>query len=206
MKSMKKEFSFKDRFENVLMLGSGHVPAFLYCGEKPVLFDPGVSAFGPLYLEKIMQNLKDPSSLILALTHSHFDHLGSVPYMKRQIPKLEFGGSPVVGDILKKESVIKRMNQMSEHQRQSYEEIAGDEDVHIESVALDFSLKEGDKIDLGGITCEIYETPGHTRDSISFFLPEEGILFPGEAVGLPDLENIEKPPLPTTTNLYTQMA
>jgi glyoxylase-like metal-dependent hydrolase (beta-lactamase superfamily II) len=179
----------------ITAIGSMMYPSYIVQGgSKNLMIEAGINLVGPSYIKSVKEIFGDINKLdYIFVTHSHFDHLGSVPYMKRQIPQLEFGGSPVVGDILKKESVIKRMNQMSEHQRPLYEEITGDEDVHIEPVALDFSLKEGDQFDLGGIICEIYETPGHTRDSISFFLPEEGILFPGEAVGLPDLENIEKP-------------
>ncbi len=179
----------------ITAIGSMMYPSYIVKGgSKNLMIEAGINLLGPSYISSVKEIFGDINKLdYLFVTHSHFDHLGSVPYMKRQIPQLKFGGSPVVGDILKKESVIKKMNQMSEHQRQSYEDITGVEDVHIEPVALDFSLKEGDQFDLGGITCEIYETPGHTRDSISFFLPEKGVLFPGEAAGLPDLENIEKP-------------
>ena len=45
-------------------------------------------------------------------------------------------------------------------------------------------LKHGDTVDLGGLTCTVYETPGHTRDSISFYFPEIGALFPGDACGV----------------------
>jgi glyoxylase-like metal-dependent hydrolase (beta-lactamase superfamily II) len=33
------------------------------------------------------------------------------------------------------------------------------------------------------MSCAVYETPGHTRYHLSFFIPEEGVLFPGEAFG-----------------------
>ncbi|OPY87916.1 MAG: hypothetical protein A4E73_03504 [Syntrophaceae bacterium PtaU1.Bin231] len=34
----------------------------------------------------------------------------------------------------------------------------------------------------------MFSTPGHTRDHLSFFLREPGILFPGEALGNPVME------------------
>ena len=124
---MKKEFSFKDRFENILMLGNGHVPAFLYCGEKPVLFDPGVSAFGPLYLEKIMQNLKDPSSLILALTHSHFDHCGAVSYLLRNIPGIKVAASEKAADVILRPNAVKLMEKLNqEYEKEMKDELKGE--------------------------------------------------------------------------------
>ena len=138
---MKKEFSFKDKFENILMLGNGHVPAFLYCGERPVLFDPGVSAFGPLYLKKIRQNLSDPSSLVLALTHSHFDHCGAAPYLLRNIPGVKVAASEQAADVILRPNAVnlmKRLNQ--EYEEEMKKELKG-EDVSFEGFEVDVAKK-----------------------------------------------------------------
>lgn len=42
-------------------------------------------------------------------------------------------------------------------------------------------LKEGMHFDLGGITIETYACPGHTKGSLVFLIPEEEILFTGDA-------------------------
>lgn len=42
-------------------------------------------------------------------------------------------------------------------------------------------LKEGDIFDLGGISVEIYECPGHTKGSLVMLIPEERILLTGDA-------------------------
>jgi glyoxylase-like metal-dependent hydrolase (beta-lactamase superfamily II) len=47
---------------------------------------------------------------------------------------------------------------------------------HIEPVS------NGDRIDLGGVCLEIFETPGHTCGSISLFEPNLGWLFTGDMV------------------------
>ncbi len=169
-------------------------PYIVQGGKKNLMIEAGVNLVGPMYLRDIKDTLGDINRLdYLFVTHSHFDHLGSAPYLKRQIPTLKFGGSPIVGDVLAKESVINRMNQMSEHQRDAYKDIVGDEDVSIETIPLDCPLTEGDKVDLGDFTCEVYESPGHTRDATSYFLPEKEILFPGESIGLPYIRDEKKP-------------
>ena len=52
----------------------------------------------------------------------------------------------------------------------------------------DIIVEEGDSIDLGRLTVKVIETPGHTRDSLSFLIPELEILVLNETLGvlLPD--------------------
>jgi 2-aminobenzoylacetyl-CoA thioesterase len=75
---------------------------------------------------------------------------------------------------------------LSELQRGFFRDIVGAEDVHIGPVDFEFHLKEGDRFDLGGVTCDVYEMPGHTGDSLAFFIPEISALFAGEACGIPE--------------------
>ena len=50
---------------------------------------------------------------------------------------------------------------------------------------IELLLKDGDEFDLGGLTSRVIGAPGHTRDSLAFFVPELKALFPGEAAGVP---------------------
>jgi glyoxylase-like metal-dependent hydrolase (beta-lactamase superfamily II) len=43
-------------------------------------------------------------------------------------------------------------------------------------------LEDGDVIDAGGLRIEVVATPGHTDDSVSFLLPESGVLLSGDTV------------------------
>lgn len=43
-------------------------------------------------------------------------------------------------------------------------------------------IKEGDNIDLGELTVEVYELPGHTPGSILLLLKEDRVLFTGDAI------------------------
>jgi glyoxylase-like metal-dependent hydrolase (beta-lactamase superfamily II) len=190
---MKKEFIFKDSFENILMLGNGHIPAFLYCGEKSILFDPGVSAFGPFYLEKLIQNLKDPASLILALTHSHFDHCGAVPYLLRTLAGIKVAASEKAAEVILRPNAVKLMEKLNqEYEKEMQDELKG-EDVSFETFEVDFILKEGDRLELGKASSQVFETPGHTRDCLSYFFPEKGVLFCGESAGVAEGSFIHTP-------------
>jgi len=43
-------------------------------------------------------------------------------------------------------------------------------------------VRGGDTVDVGGLTIDVIDTPGHTLGSISLYLREEGVLFTGDTV------------------------
>jgi glyoxylase-like metal-dependent hydrolase (beta-lactamase superfamily II) len=170
----------------ISVAGNRFYPSYVVKGaEVGLMIDAGINLMGPTYLASLDRILGDRNALDLVFaTHSHYDHLGAIPYLKRKIPGLKAGAFHRVGELMKKRSTLDRMNALSFDERELFRNIAGDEDVSIEPVDFEMSLKQGDRFDLGGLTCEVHEVPGHTRDSLSFFIPELGALFPGEACGV----------------------
>lgn len=51
---------------------------------------------------------------------------------------------------------------------------------------FDVLLSEGSEVKFGGSTLRVFETPGHTVDSISFELVGQGALFVGDTIFAPD--------------------
>ncbi|MDY6892290.1 MAG: MBL fold metallo-hydrolase [Chloroflexota bacterium] len=49
-------------------------------------------------------------------------------------------------------------------------------------VTADVLVNDGDILDIGGVRLEVIHTPGHTHDSVCFFMKEEGILFTGDHI------------------------
>jgi len=168
--------------------GNQLYPGYIIKGRKRhLMIDAGMNLIGPAYIASLEKIFGDKSALdYVFATHSHFDHVGSIPYLKRKLPELQAGAFERVGTLMKKKSVLDLMTNLSELQRGFYQDIVGEEDVRIEPVDFEFNLKEGDRFDLGGVTCEVYEVPGHTGDSLAFFIPEIRALFAGEACGLPE--------------------
>jgi glyoxylase-like metal-dependent hydrolase (beta-lactamase superfamily II) len=151
------------------------------------MIDAGINLMGPAYIASLEKVFGDKNALdYVFATHSHFDHLGAIPYLKRKLPHLQAGAFERVGTLMKKKSVLDLMTFLSELQRGFFRDIVGEEDVRIEAVDFELKLKEGDRFDLGGVTCEVYEVPGHTGDSLAFFIPEIGALFAGESYGIPE--------------------
>ncbi|MFZ2397392.1 MAG: MBL fold metallo-hydrolase [Smithella sp.] len=167
--------------------GNQIYPGYIIKGrQRHLMIDAGINLMGPAYIASLEKVFGDRNSLdYVFATHSHFDHLGSIPYLKRKLPHLQAGAFGRVGELMKKKSALDLMTFLSDLHRDYFQNIAGDEDVHIEPVDFNLNLKEGNRFDLGGVTCEVYEVPGHTGDSLAFFIPEIRALFAGEAYGLP---------------------
>lgn len=182
-----KKFAEGQFGDAISVSGNMAYPGYIIQGsERSVMIDAGINMLGPLYLKTLKAILStEVGPDVLLVTHSHYDHLGAAPYLKRQMPHLKIGGSPRIEDLLKKASVLERMNALSEIQRALFGDIVGNEDVSLEPLTFTYKLKEGDTLSLGNLTCRVFETPGHTRDSLSYYIPELEALFPGESIGVP---------------------
>ncbi|HPV40468.1 MAG TPA: MBL fold metallo-hydrolase [Spirochaetota bacterium] len=173
--------------DRIHVAGNLAYPGYVIIGDsRCAMIEGGINLMGPLYLKSIQEILGDANRLnYLFITHSHYDHLGAAFYLKQKIPGIAIGAHERVAPLLQKDSVLAMMNRLSEIQRAMFKDIAGNEDLAIRPMSFDLSLKEGDEFDLGGLTCRVYEVPGHTRDSLAFYIPQLKALFPGEAAGVP---------------------
>ncbi len=119
------------------------------------------------------------------ILHSHFDHVGIVPYFKRNYPAIEVLASEAAVKTFEKPKAIEFIN--------SYNQLsAGEKNESLKGVDLEWRadiepsvVREGEIIDLGGVALKIYETPGHTNCSISAYELNSGILFGSDALGIP---------------------
>lgn len=148
------------------------VYSYVVCGEDICLIDSGVSSSEGLisdYLESIGQKLENISLLIL--THSHPDHIGSAKIIKDKSGckiAAHYGEKSWIEDVelQAKERHVPNFNFLVEG-----------------SVKVDKILEDEDLLDLGeNISLKILHTPGHSKGSISLFIPGEGVLFSGDSI------------------------
>ncbi|MGE5544658.1 MAG: MBL fold metallo-hydrolase, partial [Bacillota bacterium] len=64
-------------------------PVFLLDRPQPAIFDAGLSCTGKLYVKAIKKVLGDRQPSILFLSHSHWDHCGSVSTLKKAFPDMK---------------------------------------------------------------------------------------------------------------------
>jgi glyoxylase-like metal-dependent hydrolase (beta-lactamase superfamily II) len=170
------------------LYGTGYhfIPAFLLASPAPVLFDAGVAAMGPRYLKDMETILGSADALhYLLLTHSHYDHCGAAPFLKKKIPALRIGADAHAAKVLQKPSAVELMRALNDNFAHVFSDVIETDYIPFDPVAVDVILKEGDELELGGgWTVRVIATPGHTRDSLSYYIPKIKVLIAGEAGGV----------------------
>ena len=174
--------------DRLYAIGNPGLPAFLLLGKKPALFEAGMTFMGPIYLKELKIHLGDAGHLrYLLLTHSHYDHCGAAPFLKRKIPGLQIGASRLAAEIFNRPNAVRLIQSLSRDSEERWQTLIGDEDVSFHSLEVDRPLTDGEEFFLGdGDRVRIIATPGHTRDALSFYIPEWKTLIAGEAVGALD--------------------
>ncbi len=172
---------------NLWYLGTEESGVYFLKGDRgAALINGGMSYILPDVLAQMKQSGIDPGEItLLLILHSHFDHVGTVPYFKRNYPAIEVLASEAAVKTFEKPKAIEFIN--------SYNQLsAGEKNESLKGFDLEWRtdiepsvVREGEIIDLGGVALKVYETPGHSNCSISAYEPDARILFGSDAIGIP---------------------
>ena len=123
----------------------------------------------------------------LFLTHSHYDHVGLVSYIKRINPRIKVVAHPYAAKVF---SNPRAMEIIRELNRQSLRfDPALDEDwkkaAEIDTIEVDHVAEDGEVFDLGdGVEMKVFYTPGHTKDSVTYYLTPDKAVFGSDGLGV----------------------
>lgn len=175
--------------KNLYMMGHPTFPVYFLDGVRPVVFDAGLSIMGPRYVQDLKKILNTREPAFLLLTHSHYDHCGSVAFMKKAFPGMKVVASAHARKILERPNALKLIYELN-HKARSLADglgVVGPPFESFEPFSIDRTVSEGDILQLSEtLSIRILDTPGHTRDSLSFFVQEGKILVAAEALGVPN--------------------
>lgn len=148
--------------------------SYLILGDKrAVLFDTGL---GIGNIRSVVARLT-PLPIVVINSHTHFDHVG---------------GNAEFHEVWNRDLAYTRRNmsgQVSIYSRDTLapERLCGSlpagldaKSFHIRPWRSTHSLRDGERVDLGGRVLEVLFTPGHTPDSVALFDRANGLLFPGD--------------------------
>ena len=166
--------------ESILIVGS----------DKTALIDCGMAYCGPVTVSntgKVLDSLGRKLDYIL-LSHSHYDHIGALPFFREAFPDAEVIGSSHCRNVLVRESARKLIRELGEAAKDQYDP-GSDLEIPVEGLEVDRVVEDGERLSLGkengeDLTVEILHTPGHTDCSISFFLEPYRLLITSESTGI----------------------
>jgi len=167
-------------------------PVYLLDGGKPVLFEAGFACMGRHYVEAIKSVVKEKQPVILFLTHVHWDHCGGTSYIRESFPGIKVAASERAASIIKRpnaQNLIKTLSKdvmpfINEYYGISTTEMLDDP---FRPFNIDMVLEDGQTIEVDDdLTVRVIATPGHTRDHLSYYIPERKILIATEAWGCQD--------------------
>ncbi|HOP85505.1 MAG TPA: MBL fold metallo-hydrolase [Syntrophorhabdaceae bacterium] len=164
-------------------------PVYLIDGEVPVIFEAGFHCMARVYGEHIKKVINGKKLEYLFISHFHYDHCGAASYFKKTFPEIKICASQRASEIIKRKNAQELMKVLSKNVFGIIYAMDGIDksllqDSEFEPFDVDIILKDLDKIYVcGDITVEVLETPGHTRDMLSYYIPERKILIATEAAG-----------------------
>jgi glyoxylase-like metal-dependent hydrolase (beta-lactamase superfamily II) len=157
----------------------GVLGTYVVKGEFYMIVDPGPTVSIPYIIQELDElGVKTESLKYVASTHIHLDHAGGSWKLLDVYPKARLlvhpRGSKHMVDPTKLEAAARSLfgDRVS-----SYGEVRG---VSAERVV---ESREGEELDLGGVTVRVIWTPGHASHHQSFFVPEDGVIIVGDAGG-----------------------
>lgn len=169
-----KRITGGDGGEALLILGS----------EKTAILDCGMAFCAPEMVRHAKMELKGRTLDYVLLSHTHYDHIAGLPYLRKEWPNLISLGAAYGKTILEKPSARKTIQDLSEVAWKKYRGKNSEPQVIMEGLGIDEIIKEGDVVDLGQEKIIVYESPGHTVCSLSFYMEPDSILFPSETIGV----------------------
>ena len=161
----------------------------LLVGENyTALIDCGMTFCAEKTIGKVKEALKGRALDYIFFSHTHYDHIGALPFFRKEWPALQTLTTGIGAEVLLKATPRRVFRELSIRAAETYclpvDSIYSGSNYSDDVFRGDVIVKDGDSIPLGALTVEVLETPGHTRDCLSFFIPELELLVSNETMGV----------------------
>ena len=151
-------------------------------GTTSILFDTSFAFTGYRMAEKVKALLGDRKLDYIFLSHSHYDHVVGAPYVLKYYPEATVVAGEYAAKIFGKPTARATMRELDRKYAATCG-VAEYEDL-IDELKVDITVNDGDTVKCGAMTFTVVSLPGHTKDSIAFYLQEQKLLLGSETLGV----------------------
>jgi glyoxylase-like metal-dependent hydrolase (beta-lactamase superfamily II) len=172
-------------------------------GDEAMIINGGLRYIVPEVLRQFEEfGIDEKKIKKLLILHSHFDHVGIVPFLKRRHPELEIYASSRAWEILGMQKATHTINAFGRAvtEKMGMMERCSGYDLDWRDDVSGVAVSEGDRIRIGHIELQILEVPGHSSCCIAAYVPQLNLLFPSDGGGIPYRETI----IPSGNSDFTQ--
>ncbi len=175
--------------DRLMLFGTPKNILYLVKGDRYMLIGGGGQWIVP-ELERQFREYRIDMDRIeyLLIGHTHYDHCGAVPYLRRRYPHLQVLASREAAKLYGMEKALRNMRTFSHQVMQGMGLPLEFEGISLEfdKIHVDRALEEGDRVNLGSsLSFGVIEMPGHSRCSVALFEPQEKWLFPSDSMAVP---------------------
>lgn len=151
-------------------------------GKTSILFDTSFAFNGYQMAEKVKALLGERKLDYIFLSHSHYDHVVGAPYVSKYYPEATVVAGEYAAKIFAKPTARAIMRDLD----RKYAATCGISEYEdlIDELKVDITVNDGDTIKCGDMTFTVVSLPGHTKDSIAFYLQEKKFLLGSETLGV----------------------
>jgi len=174
--------------ERIVLLGRRESCLYLVDGgRESVVIGGGMAYLAPDLIKQLQAFSVDERKIRrLIILHSHFDHCGLVPFMKKRWPWVVVTASQRAKELLADPGVSESIGSMNRTAivQAGLEEKAREMGFGFTGIEVEEVLREGDRVLCGDLKFEVIEVPGHSSCSIALYLRNEKALFASDAAGV----------------------
>ncbi len=182
--ALNNRFSFPDGCIRVTA-GKGGESILIVGKEKVALYDCGMAYCNKDLIKNIekelyKRNLKEIDYILLS--HSHYDHVGALPYLLKRWSKAQVIGSEKCKNVFKSSGARKTMKELGEVALASFS--SEKTEIIVDGLRVDRVVCNNDSIDLGDKVIKVLETKGHTDCSLTYVIDPDKIMLASESTGV----------------------
>lgn len=168
----------------ISIIGTATNPIYLIKNlDGYILIEAGISLNSELVLKQLKKHTDNNLSLIKFwfITHSHYDHCGSIEYLYSHLKNVELLASEEAIKNFRNEKYVNKIRQLNNMLSSEFKFNANSNLLNIPFTPVE----NGQKLNFGPDTLEILATPGHSECSISLLYSSNkgSVFFVSDALG-----------------------